>query len=152
MATHKAAIKQSAPPTAGVVGGYSYPNYFPYDSVKEVIRMVTAKTMLTEKAAFGKHVWVVQGYAQSTLFGDPDANPKLDSGVIGGMTVSPQDDMVVGILNSLLESNRPNQVNAQAESGATVKLSAPAAMSTLLQWAVTKLLELVEQELAAAIV
>lgn len=145
--------KQSAPPAANVVGGYSYPSGFPYDSVKEVVRIVRENKLAEDKAAFGKHVWVVQGYAMAMLLGDPDSQQRLDFNVIGKKDLAPKDDVVVGILDSLMQSRGQGDLSPQSlgDSGAMVKLSAPAAMSTLLRWSVTKLLELVEQELAAAI-
>ena len=146
--------KHAASSTPGIVGGYSYPGGFPYESVKEVVRLVRENKLSDNKAVFGKHVWVVQGYAMSMLLGDPDSQQKLDFNMIGKKDIAPQDDMVVDILNSMLESHNKNGgLSPQALDGGTiVKFSAPAAMSSLLRWAVTKLFELLEQELAGAIV
>ena len=145
---------QSAPPTPNVVGGYSYPDSFPYDSVKEVVRIVRENKLVEEKSFFGKHVWVVQGYAMAMLLGDPNTQQKFDFNVIGKKNVALKDDVVIDILDSLMQSHDQNNLSPQSlsDEGTMVKLSASTAMSTLLRWSVTKLLELVEQELAAVIV
>ena len=148
-ATQPQTLKQSAPPTPNVVGGYSYPDSFPYTSVSEVVRIVKSGDLASEKAAFGKHIWVVQGYAQSMLLGDPDkAKAGLDFNVIG--VKGEQKDIVIDLLDSLLKQH--DQVGPQALETETdqglVKCSAGVPMAAILKWSVGQLLTLLEQELA----
>lgn len=147
---------QSAPPTPNVTGGYQYPDTFPLASVQAIVQIITGNKVAAQKAAFGKHIWVVQGYALMMLLGDPDANASLDLNLIGTSRTSPNTDVVVGILNSLVDQRDPSKLHTQAAENKVgdtlVKLSAPTALATVLQWSITKLLELVEQELVAAVV
>lgn len=48
-----------------------YPVDLPLDCAKEVIRIVTAGTIVEEKDRFALCVWNVQGYIQKVLLGEP---------------------------------------------------------------------------------
>lgn len=48
----------------------NYPDSVPFDSVREVVRIVKDGKIVAEKAAFGQHLWIVQGYVQSQALGD----------------------------------------------------------------------------------
>lgn len=112
-----------------------YPAELPLEAIKEVVRIVQGGTVAQEKAAFGKNVWIVQGYAQSRVLGDPDQLTLMASPQVG-------EDALVGILN---------QIVAHAESAPTPQAIDPALLTVplelLLQWAVKQLLKLLEQEL-----
>jgi len=111
-----------------------YPDSLPLDSIKEIVRIIQAGNTVPEKAALAKHLWVVQGYAQKMLVGDPDS-------VLVGMqnpTLVPQ----------AMPDNLPDLVSmleklALAESGAEFtaqEFQVPPAW--LLQLVIEKLVEL----------
>ncbi len=50
----------------------TYPISLPVDSVREVISTITTGTVASNKRAFAKSVWLIQGYAQGQLFGEVD--------------------------------------------------------------------------------
>ena len=137
---------QAAPPTPGVLAGYSYPDQFPYQSVVEVVRIIKGNTLATEKSAFGKHVWVLQGFAQSKILGDPD------SGSLIGEKVIKSQDAVVDMLSEILQSHEAQLQKLGPQSASetpSIKSTSGVPIATILKWAVTQLLTLIEQELAS---
>lgn len=129
----------------------SYPGEFPFNSVKEIVRIINGKSLSQERAAFGKHIWTVQGYAQSQLLGDPDTEmPNL---LDDGKVADPVVNMLEEILNAHERKSSSPSPQALVESGAPmVKMSLPAPMAMLLKWSVSQLMVLLEQELAAAMI
>jgi hypothetical protein len=50
-----------------------YPQEFPAAEIQQLYRALTDQDALTDVATVGKHIWVIQGYIQSFVLGDPDA-------------------------------------------------------------------------------
>lgn len=65
----------------------SYPDSVPFDSVREVARIVKDHGLASEKAAFGQHLWIVQGYVQSQVLGDGAAD---QPNVVGAAAPAPK--------------------------------------------------------------
>lgn len=47
-----------------------YPADVPSDCFLEVARILRARTVIEEKSAFAKHVWVIQGWGQKLILGE----------------------------------------------------------------------------------
>lgn len=115
-----------------------YPDFLPLDDAKEVIRIFKGGTAILERSALTKHVWVIQGFVQGKLLGDPD-NLKLFSVQSASFATTAVDP--IDILEDMVaqeEARRSGMPTAQA---------LPAPFVLLLQWAINKLVELLIAEL-----
>lgn len=65
----------------------AYPDNVPFDSVREVVRIVKDGKVADERAAFGQHLWIVQGYVQSQVLGDGAAQ---QPNVVGAASPAPK--------------------------------------------------------------
>ena len=54
-----------------------YPDSFPLDSIREIVNVVRSGDLKNQASVLAFHVWNVQGYAQKTFIGDPDAPVSL---------------------------------------------------------------------------
>lgn len=125
------------------IGGLAYPTAFPFDSVKEVVRMVNSKSVLQERPAFARHLWVVQGYAMKQLLGDPDQAQDLNV-----LQPAQRTDTVIDMLDQLLKQQAGPQAQA-LEGGVPVVQALPLPVGMLLQWSITQLVMLLKEELGA---
>ena len=48
-----------------------YPVEVPVESVRQIVRIVSGGQLHAERSSFAKHAWIVQGFLQRQLLGDP---------------------------------------------------------------------------------
>jgi hypothetical protein len=58
--------------SAKLPGSSKYPLTLPLDEAKNIVMYVTTGTILANLSDFAQDVWVVQGYAQGQILGNPD--------------------------------------------------------------------------------
>lgn len=107
-------------------GEQDYPSVLPIEGVQEIIRIVRAGAIVTERSTFAKHAWNVQGYLQKVVLGEP--------AVLIGTNGLTSDAELLSALESL-----KSRAYATAE-GVTVP-SLPLPVQAILTWLVNKLLE-----------
>jgi hypothetical protein len=103
-----------------------YPESLPLDEIKNVVNLVRNGQVKEKVKEFAHDVWIVQGYAQGMIIGNPDVDFSLMSQSAGD---------AVDALEKL----------AASEDTMEAQMAIPWQM--ILSWAVTKLLELVEEKL-----
>ena len=102
-----------------------YPSLLPLEGVQEIIRIVRAGTVVSERSAFAKHAWNVQGYLQKAALGEP--TPLI------GSVPDATDSEALAALESL-----KSRAYATAEGVTAPTLALP--VQVLLNWLVNKLL------------
>lgn len=66
----------------------SYPEQVPFESIKEVVRIVRDGSIRTEAPAFGQHLWIAQGYVQSQVLGAAADQPNVVGSPAGQIKLS----------------------------------------------------------------
>ncbi|MBX9652071.1 hypothetical protein K2Y11_00485 [bacterium] len=107
-------------------GEQDYPNVLPIEGVQEIIRIVRAGNLVTERSAFAKHAWNVQGYLQKVVLGEPAV-------LIGSASPASDADALAAL--ECLKSR------AYAAAEGVTSPTLPLPVQTILTWLVNKLLE-----------
>lgn len=124
----------------------NYPTTLPLADIQEIIRIIQTGSMVPEKAHLAKHLWIVQGYGQYSLFGDPDvptltgmeADLAIQSLAIRAQAAETMPELV-DALKAIVAQNAPgNELRAQS-------LAVP--ITWLLQLVMSKLVELLVEYL-----
>jgi len=115
----------------------AYPGSFPFDSLKSVITILKGDDVIAHKAELAKHIWLIQGYAQSQLLGDPSG-----LSVIGALAAEPPGDPLLTVLENVAAAHE-----ASYSAELPTKSSLPLPLEFLLQWALKELLSLLAEEL-----
>lgn len=94
----------------------NYPSELPLQHIKNVIKIVASGEIASEKATFAHSLWVIQGFAQNMVLGDPQV-------VLLSYTPTLTDDQAISILT-----------NATSETGAQVEIPWAAILIWVIQW------------------
>lgn len=114
----------------------SYPKDLPVAQGLEIVSIVRDGELLAKKAIFAYNLWVLQGFVQRTLFGDPTApSNSNEGGVVLTPSAVPADFNAVNELEKLF-------VNAQ--SGIAPQATIP--WLQILQWAIAELAAILAAE------
>lgn len=117
-----------------------YPDQLPLDDAREIIRIIKGGNALAERALLAKSFWVLQGYTQGALLGDPDNLRVFAAAPPTEFTEDP-----VAVLERIVAQEEARR------NGVMVPQALPAPLALLLQWAVQKLIELLMSELGIEI-
>ncbi len=114
----------------------SYPLNFPLSQAMEVVAIARQGKVKEKAAVFAHNLWVLQGFAQKTFVGDPDA-PASGLSETGGVLV-PDISLFavedpVAALEKVIEQHQSDAVVAQA--------SLP--WGLILKWALNELVKVV---------
>lgn len=111
-----------------------YPNDLPVAEALELVGFIRTGTAMANKKKFAYNVWLLQGFAQKSLVGDPFAaeSEAPTGGVVLTPSSVPADFNVADELEKLCVSY---QADAQAQ------LTVP--WKQILQWALTELTTIV---------
>lgn len=111
--------------------GTPYPQDLPVAEGLEIVSIIRNNEIGTKKAKFGYDVWLLQGFLQKTLLGDPAVPAPLPNN--GGIVITPQvippSFDAVGSLEKLCLAHQAGTIDAQ--------FAIP--WKTILQWALTEL-------------
>lgn len=113
----------------------SYPTETPIAEITNIVSVLRSGNK--DLAALAKDIWIVQGYAQSKVFGDPDSLK-----VMQVQTIAQNISNAASI--ELLESVIKADKSGKSEVIVKEDLSVPVAL--LLKWAIEELLKLIEAE------
>lgn len=106
----------------------AYPTDLPLAEIKNIVAIVRAGEIAAKKADFAHDVWIVQGYAQSRILGDPSIS------LISSQASKDCEDPVA-LLEKIVASS--NTVSAQGLKDVLSNVD----WATILQWAVKILLD-----------
>lgn len=115
-----------------------YPSTLPLGAIKQLIRIVESGAITTEKALFAKSLWLLIGYCECAVLGDPD-----NIAMMAAVPVVESDPTAV--LKFVVHQQ-------DVKSGAVTPQVAFTGLATipfelLLQWALPYLIKLLESEL-----
>ena len=119
-----------------------YPSALPLDAIKQLIRIVESGTVVTEKSLFAKSLWLLIGYCECAILGDPD-NTVL-------MAATPLVEADPTAILKLVVQQQDIKSGAVAPQSAFTGL-ATIPFELLLQWALPYLIKLLQSELGIKI-
>jgi len=116
----------------------TYPTEFPLSIGLEVISLIKNRQLRSNRAKLAHHLWVLQGYAQLNLIGDPNvailasaAEPEAISNTSDVFVFNASPDPV-SILQRACDAQSPDNITSQIDIP----------WAQLLQWAISELLKL----------
>ncbi len=88
-----------------------YPANFPVSEGFEVVAIVKAGEIVAKKDKFAYNLWLLQGFAQKTVFGEPGA-PVTD--IAWSSAVKPENFDAVNELEKICQAQKAGAVTSQS--------------------------------------
>lgn len=110
----------------------AYPSTFPVNEGLEIVSILRSGNIVAKKAKLGYNIWLLQGYAQLSLLGDPNDVTPMAVGKTEMHAEVPANFDAVNELEKVCKAHQSGAMQAQ--------IAVP--WQAILQWAFTQILPL----------